>query len=248
MGNILIISENKSFLITSMQAKLEELGHRVYVAGNDVSEIDKITVDLQMMIFFAEEKIVADKKILVYLRDRVDEEDFVIFSIGDREELDEFARAIPKQFIKKELVRPINTNELVESVDTFLKDAENHPKKKILVVDDSGAMLRNVKSWLEDRYQVILANSGAMAIKYLATNHPDLILLDYEMPVCDGKQVLEMIRSEMEFSDVPVFFLTGKNDKESVLSVSSLKPQGYLLKTMEPEKIVAIIDDYFEKQ
>ena len=140
MGNILIISENKSFLITSMQAKLEELGHRVYVAGNDVSEIDKITVDLQMMIFFAEEKIVADKKILVYLRDRVDEEDFVIFSI------DEFARAIPKQFIKKELVRPINTNELVESVDTFLKDAENHPKKKILVVDDSGAMLRNVKS------------------------------------------------------------------------------------------------------
>ena len=124
----------------------------------------------------------------------------------------------------------------------------NHPKKKILVVDDSGAMLRNVKSWLEDRYQVILANSGAMAIKYLATNHPDLILLDYEMPVCDGKQVLEMIRSEMEFSDVPVFFLTGKNDKESVLSVSSLKPQGYLLKTMEPEKIVAIIDDYFEKQ
>ena len=62
MGNILIISENKSFLITSMQAKLEELGHRVYVAGNDVSEIDKITVDLQMVIFFAEEKIVADKR------------------------------------------------------------------------------------------------------------------------------------------------------------------------------------------
>ena len=67
-------------------------------------------------------------------------------------------------------------------------------KKRILVVDDSGAMLRSVKGWLEDKYQVVLANSGTMAIKYLAIRKPDLILLDYEMPICDGKQVLEMIR------------------------------------------------------
>ena len=121
-------------------------------------------------------------------------------------------------------------------------------KKKILVVDDSGIMLRNIKRWLEDKYQVILANSGAMAIKYLAMNRPDLILLDYEMPVCDGKQVLEMIRAESEFSNIPVIFLTGKNDRESVLSVSALKPEGYLLKSMPPAQIVQTIDDFFEKR
>ena len=109
-------------------------------------------------------------------------------------------------------------------------------------------MLRSVKSWLEDKYQVILANSGAMAIKYLAMNHPDLILLDYEMPVCDGRQVLEMIRSEPDFSTVPVIFLTGKNDKESVMKVTALKPDGYLLKTMEPEKLHQAIDEFFEKE
>ena len=117
----------------------------------------------------------------------------------------------------------------------------------MLVVDDSGAMLRSVKAWLEDKYQVILANSGAMAIKYLAMNHPDLILLDYEMPICDGRQVLEMIRAEAEFSTVPVIFLTSKNDKESVMKVTALKPDGYLLKTMEPAQIVQAIDDFFEK-
>ena len=79
-------------------------------------------------------------------------------------------------------------------------------------------------------------------------NRPDLILLDYEMPVCDGKQVLEMIRAESEFSNVPVFFLTGKNDRESVLSVSALKPEGYLLKSMPPAQIVQTIDDFFEKR
>ena len=116
------------------------------------------------------------------------------------------------------------------------------------MVDDSGAMLRNVKGWLEEKYQVILANSGAMAIKYLSTNRPDLVLLDYEMPIVDGKQVLGMIRSEAEFADIPVMFLTSKGDKESVMQVMELKPDGYLLKTMPPEQIKRSVDTFFEKR
>ena len=116
------------------------------------------------------------------------------------------------------------------------------------MVDDSGTALRSIKGWLEGHYQVSLANSGVMAIKYLATNRPDLILLDYEMPVCDGKQVLEMIRSESDFSNIPVIFLTNKNDRESVLNVSSLKPDGYLLKTMEPGLILDSINNFFGKK
>jgi len=68
------------------------------------------------------------------------------------------------------------------------------------------------------------------------------------MPVVNGKQVLEMIRTETEFSDIPVIFLTGKNDRESITQVMGLKPEGYLLKTMKPEDIVKTIDDFFEKQ
>ena len=136
----------------------------------------------------------------------------------------------------------------MEVIDTYIAKFGAQHKKKVLVVDDSGAMLRNVKGWLEDRYQVILANSGAMAIKYLATNRPDLVLLDYEMPVVDGRQVLEIIRTETEFSDVPVIFLTSKDDRESVMQVMALKPEGYLLKTMEPARIIAEVDAFFERQ
>ena len=114
--------------------------------------------------------------------------------------------------------------------------------------DDSGAVLRNVKGWLGEKYQVALANSGAMAIKYLTLNRPDLVLLDYEMPVVDGKQVLEMMRTEAEFSTIPVIFLTSKSDKESVMNVMGLKPEGYLLKTMPPEEIVKNIDAFFQKR
>lgn len=71
---------------------------------------------------------------------------------------------------KKELKSFDKTDELSkrEITSEYVDEFGKHNKKKILVVDDSGAMLRNVKSWLENKYQVILANSGAMAIKYLA--------------------------------------------------------------------------------
>ena len=68
------------------------------------------------------------------------------------------------------------------------------------------------------------------------------------MPVIDGKQVLEMLRSEPEFADVPVFFLTGRDDRESVMEVMSLRPEGYLLKSMSPDRILNEIDQFFERR
>lgn len=155
---------------------------------------------------------------------------------------------MPEYVLKSVFKRPIDVKITARIVDKYIKEYGKQVKKKILVVDDSGTMLRNVKGWLQDKYNVILANSGAMAIKYLAMDRPDLVLLDYEMPIVDGKQVLEMIRTETEFRDVPVIFLTSKNDRESIMKVMDLKPEGYLLKTMEPERIVDEVDKFFMKQ
>ena len=57
-----------------------------------------------------------------------------------------------------------------------------------------------------------------------------------------------MIRTETEFQDVPVIFLTSKNDKESIMKVMELKPEGYLLKTMDPKCIIEEVDNFFMKQ
>lgn len=245
MANVLIVSHTKSFIVSSLSSQLELLGHNVFSAQDSPNEIGKVKEDIHLLLLNAED---VDMDGLVYMKDKAIEENIPIYAIGDMNEMRDVRAAIPEQFIKKEFVRPINVKDIVEIADNYLKKEAGNLKKKILVVDDSGAVLRNVKEWLQDKYQVIVANSGAMAIKYLAMNHPDLILLDYEMPVCDGKQVLEMIRAESEFSGIPVIFLTGKNDRESVLSVSALKPEGYLLKSMPPAQIVQTIDDFFEKR
>lgn len=119
-------------------------------------------------------------------------------------------------------------------------------KKKILVVDDSQVILQAMNELLGETYEITSATSGLSAIRSLTLNRPDLILLDYEMPVCDGKQILEMIRSEKDFADIAVIFLTGRVDKESVKRVLSLKPAGYLSKSLNPVEIKKNIDHYFE--
>ena len=90
-----------------------------------------------------------------------------------------------------------------------------------------------------------MANSGMQAIKYLSKNKVDLILLDHEMPVTSGPQVLEMLRSEEETKRIPVMFLTGKSDKESVMAVVALRPEGYFLKTIQREELLEKLQAFF---
>lgn len=248
MHNILIFTEIRSYLNISLEEQLKGLGYNIINVGTGINEINEVKEPLSAILMYLDEDMIKKQQALVFLRDKALQNDTPVFPIGDINELADIRGVIPKQLLKKEFQRPIDVKHVVEQLDEYISLYGNHTKKKVLVVDDSGAMLRNVKGWLEDRYQVILANSGTMAIKYLSTNRPDLVLLDYEMPVINGKQVLEMIRSESEFSDIPVMFLTSKNDKESIQQVLSLKPEGYILKNTSPEQIVQMIDEFFMKK
>lgn len=121
-------------------------------------------------------------------------------------------------------------------------------KKKILVVDDSEFMLQMMEQLFGNEYEVSTATSGLSAFRSITLCRPDLVLLDYEMPVCKGNQILEMIRSEKEFADIPIIFLTSRVDRESVKKVVELKPQGYLSKKLSPEMIKKEVKLFFEKK
>ena len=66
------------------------------------------------------------------------------------------------------------------------------------------------------------------------------------MPVTTGPQVLEMIRSEPSTDDIPVIFLTGHGERDHVMQVVALKPEGYLLKSMKRFELVKAVNDFFE--
>ena len=147
-----------------------------------------------------------------------------------------------------DLGTPIDAEHAMDQITNFVKKDAKKVTGKILVVDDSRVIRAAMENLFKSDYEVEIADSGVAAIKKITMNKPDLILLDYEMPVCDGRRTLAMIRSEKEFADIPVMFLTGRGDKDSVMNVLSLNPAGYILKTTNYKDIKKNIDYFFEKR
>lgn len=245
---ILFITDVTNFLVVSIKEKLENLGYQVIVSKLNIEDISRPKGLVGAILLHAEEDMAGKTKELTFVKDHALEYAYPIFLTGNSDDVKAVERVLPKSLVSREFFRPIDAGEMAEYLNEFINEHRGLKKKKILVVDDSGTMLRNVKNWLEQKYQVILANSATMALKYLALSKPDLILLDYEMPICDGKQLMKMLRDDDDFSKVPIFFLTGKNDRQSIAQVTVLRPEGYLLKTLPPEQIIKAIDDFFEKQ
>ena len=126
-----------------------------------------------------------------------------------------------------------------------MTDGLGELQKRILIVDDDPQYLGLVREWLKDKYKIFMAKSGLQAIKLLGMNTVDLILLDYEMPVTTGPQVLEMLRADEDTKSIPVMFLTSKSDKDSVMEVVTLRPEGYFLKTITREELLERLSEYF---
>lgn len=177
-----------------------------------------------------------------------------VLTIGTKEESDRFFKYYQEEQFEN-LIRPVENTVIMEAVcrrlgldeDKVEREAEEEgksltEKKRILVVDDNGTALRTIKAMLEDTYEVALAISGAQAMTSIGKKRPDLILLDYEMPVCDGRMTLEMIRADEDLTSIPVVFLTAINDRENIEAVLKLKPAGYMLKPPVKEKLLAEIE------
>lgn len=117
----------------------------------------------------------------------------------------------------------------------------NGGKKTILLVDDDPIQLRAVRSLLQDKYKVLMSTSATETLILLGKQIPDMIFLDYNMPVCDGRQTLKMIREFEPAENIPVVFLTGVGDTAHIEMVLKLNPAGYLLKPVKKETLFDII-------
>lgn len=171
-----------------------------------------------------------------------------LFVLGETSELKEFKKVIPAAITTKEFVRPFNTSDIVNSINYYFSvDALEETLPKILIIDDDPTFLWTIKESLSDTYSVKVASSGMEGISILAKEKPDPILLDYEMPVVNGDTVLQMLNGSTDTRNIPVMFLTGKDDKATVMKLLSLKPAGYLLKTLSPLEIHIAVDDFMAK-
>lgn len=196
-----------------------------------------------------------DSKILDYLRSL--ENKMPVLLIGTGEECRHYGQYYnEKQF--DYIVRPITQSSLLQKCNQILGmtvtgyedddwgiDVGDNRRRQILVIDDSSLALRSIKSMLDKKYDITVAMSGDKGLAQAKRILPDLILLDYEMPGWDGKKTFEELRSNEDTADIPVVFLTGVADKDHITAVLALNPQGYFLKPVEREKLLAAIGEIF---
>ena len=143
--------------------------------------------------------------------------------LGNPTDIASVEESIPAPIISAVFERPVDTAALLERL-AYLSDvnATQDRLKHILIVDDDETFLKTVKNWLSRQYRVTIVTSGP--------------------------QVLEMLRSEPMTAKIPVIFLTGKGDRDSVVQVLALKPEGYILKSSGRDKLVESVGSFFMKQ
>ncbi len=241
--NITIILYQYSVVVKGIERKLNDVGYIVDTLDN--FELIPNRVDrTDLFITYLPDDIMDSalkKDSLSRICELMDESYGKMIIIGEGKYLAELMSAIPAVKNHTWLNRPVEMNVLEPAIKNLL--AGKRPvvpveKKKILIVDDDPSYAGMVRAWINDEYQTDIVTAGMQAIKFLLKRPVDLILLDYEMPVVDGPQVLQMLRQEPATENIPVIFLTGVGTKEAVERVMALKPDGYILKSASREDLL----------
>jgi len=117
----------------------------------------------------------------------------------------------------------------------------------ILIVDDNRKNLKLLGQVLRDEgHNITLAQDGEKALIAANAKKPDLILLDIMMPGMNGFKVCKRLKKEDETKDIPIIFLTAKNDKKDVVDGLKLGAVDYITKPFDTDELLSRINTHLE--
>jgi len=126
-------------------------------------------------------------------------------------------------------------------------DPKKETRYKLLIVDDVPKNIQVAANILQKSgYQMAFAQDGATAIEQTLANRFDLILLDIMMPHMDGFEVCRRIREDPANQEVPIIFLTAKNDSESIVQGFKMGAMDYLTKPFNGAELQARVSTHLE--
>lgn len=110
----------------------------------------------------------------------------------------------------------------------------------VLVVDDEFGVAEVLQSILEDEgYRVVTAINGKQALTRLGEHTPDVIMLDYMMPIMDGTQTLTAIRKDPAFKNIPVIMMSSL--EEAAVRETCTEYDGFLRKPFRAMAILKLV-------
>ncbi|MDH5380061.1 MAG: hybrid sensor histidine kinase/response regulator [Cyclobacteriaceae bacterium] len=117
-------------------------------------------------------------------------------------------------------------------------------RSRILVIDDQPNNLKLVSSLLKKKYEVFLSMDGDIGLEIAKEKKPDLILLDIMMPGINGFDVCKKLKEDSVTSEIPVIFLTAKNEDDDIQRAFDLGGVDYIIKPIRSVELYARINTH----
>lgn len=116
----------------------------------------------------------------------------------------------------------------------LFKSKNRVSQMKILLVDDEPDLVSTVEYRLKfANCQVVTASNGQEGLERAAAEKPDVILLDMNMPVMDGHEMLERLRADETLKSIPVIMVTARCTSEDISAASALGVSDYVTKPFD---------------
>ena len=146
------------------------------------------------------------------------------------------------------LVKPVTKNALIQKITEVYKQTSTIKNKKtIMLIDDDMSYLKQLNNMLQSSYNVVMINSTKLALNYLSKYTPDLIVLDYQMPLYNGAEVMNMIKQNENNSDIPIIILSGALDITAFNECYTHKPVACLAKPVSKDVLLSNIKDALKR-
>lgn len=168
--------------------------------------------------------------------------------ISDESAMNEDSGVIeePEQNEESEVAKEAGENEdsgVIEEPERREEYAEIYvnQRKRVVAVDDSNVVLKTLKNVLDQEgYEFHPFSTGTRALEYLEQREriPDLIILDIEMPIMNGYDVLARIKKIPHLRHIPVIFLTSNNQKKEVMKAVTDGVKDYVVKPIDKEVLL----------
>lgn len=110
-------------------------------------------------------------------------------------------------------------------------------KQKVLIIDDNGENIKIAAKFIKsDEVIIWTAMNGKIGIEVAKEKHPDIILLDIQMPEMDGFEVCKILKADKETENIPIIFMTARTDDESIENAFKVGAVDYIVKPIRKRK------------
>ncbi len=142
------------------------------------------------------------------------------------------------------LVKPVSKDTLINKLNELCVKIDNKTERHtVLLIDDDMSYLKQLNSYLHDQYNVIMINSAKLALDYLLKHTPDIIVLDFQMPLYNGATIMNMIQKNNPLHPIPVILLSGALNIETLQECYPYSPAACLAKPISKQALIENIEN-----